>query len=207
MERKDQEQGYKRMGGLGVQSHGRLVGDVDPHVNVGIASEMPHEAWAFESPVVPGFVPAGVFVGVERQVEFFQPTLGFQTRENFLAIDRSEGLDKFGQDLLERFALVACKLADGDTRNGVQAPESNGAFAWRLGHLSQLALLPIEHSVNAIGRKSLLPEYVAWVIRSLIIGVGRMTVENRSTEGYVLLCIAIASESRVTACQHEFEPL
>jgi len=207
MERKDHELGCKGTSGLGVQSHGRLVGDVDPHVNVGIASEMPYEARAFESPVVPGFVPAGVFVGVERQVEFFQAPLGFQTRENFLAIDRSEGLDKFGQDLLERVALVVCELADGDPRNGVRAPESNGAFAWRLGHLSQLALLAIEHLVNAIGRKSLLPEYVAWVIRSLIIGVGRMTVENRSSEGNMLLRIAIASESRVTSCQHEFEPL
>ena len=96
MERKDQELGCKRTGGLGIQSHDGLVGDVDPHVNVGIASEMPYEAWAFESPVVPGFVPAGVFIGVERQVEFFKPPLGFQTRENLLAIDRSEGFDKFG---------------------------------------------------------------------------------------------------------------
>lgn len=96
MERKYHELGCRRMGGLGVESHGGLVGDVDPHVNMGIASEMPYEARAFESPVVPGFVPAGVFIGVERQVEFFQPPLGFQTRENFLAIDRSEGFDEFG---------------------------------------------------------------------------------------------------------------
>ena len=168
---------------------------------------MPYEAWAFESPVVPGFVPAGVFIGVEREVEFFQPTLGFQTRESFLAIDRSEGFEKFGQDLLERFALVACEFAHGDPRNGVRTPKSNCAFAWRLGHLSQLALLAIEHLVNAIGRESLLPEYVSRVIRSLVIGIGCMTVENRSTKGYVLLRIAIASESRVTPGQHEFESL
>jgi hypothetical protein len=45
-------------------------------VNVGVATEVPHEARAFESPVVPDFVTPGVFIGVESQVEFIQSYLG-----------------------------------------------------------------------------------------------------------------------------------
>ena len=36
----------------------RIGGDVDPHMNVGRAAEVPDERWAFQSPVVPDSVVA-----------------------------------------------------------------------------------------------------------------------------------------------------
>jgi len=63
---------------LCVELDRRTIGDVDPHVHVWVAAEVPDETWPFESPIVPDLVPSGVFVGVESQMEFLKSTLGFQ---------------------------------------------------------------------------------------------------------------------------------
>src|SRR5579871_4486797 len=57
---------------LRVQLYARVVGDIDPDVNVRAAAEIPDERRPFQSPVVPDAVVADARVLVEGQAAVIQ---------------------------------------------------------------------------------------------------------------------------------------
>ena len=168
---------------------------------------MPYKAGSFESPVVPDFVTPGVFVGVESKIEFFQATLGVEARDGFVAIDCSEGFDKFPEDFLKGFALISRKFANRDTCERPIGSETDIAFAGCLGDFGHLALFAIEHLVDTVCREGLFPENIPWVIGAFVIAAGCVAVEDGAAKGDVFLCVAIAAKSRVSAGEDELEPL
>lgn len=81
--------------GLSIQRDRWVVGDVHPDVDVRISSEVPNEARAFESPVIPELISTGVFIGEESKMEFIESALCFEACEGFLSIDIAEWFNKF----------------------------------------------------------------------------------------------------------------
>ena len=80
---------------LRVELDARIIGDVDPHVDVRCAAEMPHERRAFQSPVVPDLILADVVIGEECQVTSVQASLALQALQRLLLIGLAEGFDQF----------------------------------------------------------------------------------------------------------------
>jgi hypothetical protein len=81
--------------GLGIERNRWVVSDIHPDVDVRISSEVPNEAWAFESPVIPELISPGVFIGEESKMEFIESALCFEACKGFLPIDIAEWFNEF----------------------------------------------------------------------------------------------------------------
>jgi hypothetical protein len=161
-------------------------------VDVGIASEVPDEAWTFKSPVVPELISTGVFIGEECKMEFIESALRFEASKSFLSIEIAEGFNEFRENPLKFLALVFGKFAYGDPRERARGTESNGVFTGRLSNFGHFSLFAIEHFVNAIGSDGLFPKYIAWVIGTFVIGTCGMSIEDRASKSDMLLGVPIA---------------
>ena len=157
------------LGSSGVQFYRGGISDVDPHVHVGCAAEMPDERRPFQSPDVPHLVVADVLVDEVGHFELFQPTLGVHTLRDFVLIAFAEGFDQRSQQVLNAFLLFRIEVGHGDPGNlFCIAFESDTIFRWCLGNPGLGALVFVERLVHAIGDQGLFPVDVPGMVFGFI---------------------------------------
>jgi hypothetical protein len=183
-----------------------VIRDVDPDMDVGCATEVPNETWAFQSPIIPNAILSDVLVGVKSEMEAIESSLFREALLDFVAIGGTKGLDEFMESSNKFIFLISRQLRDGDSRIAVRT-KTDRFLRGGFGDFSELALAAIEHLVDLVCSNRLLPEHVAWMVCRFVVSTGCMSVEDGATQGHMVLGISVATESRMASGENKFELL
>ena len=192
---------------LGVERHRRVVGDVDPDVDVRLAAEVPDERRAFQPPVVPLAVVADVAFLVERQAS----TCPGRPASSGTPAPRPGppcGTARSGSSAPSaRRPSGPCscpsRAGPGTCRRCRGSRPRSRPAAWRPA--PAFCCLPSRIVVDLVGQHGLVPEDVAGMVDLLVEAARGVAVEDRAAQGHVRLAVAVGADGHVPAGHDELE--
>ena len=83
-----------------------LQADINVSVDMRIASKMPHEGWAFNSPDVPDFVALEVAICIVRHVQAVEASALLKNRHDFFDVFFAVNTEQNFQRICDEFFLI-----------------------------------------------------------------------------------------------------